>query len=199
MISGALRRFALVSVVLAGLVVGCAEKSPGNTARVPSVIGRVVDVDARERVDGSFLGGLRLTLADGTTLDIPRGTRYDGPNCTFIDDTNESAPYQEGRTECAVNAVVEDGEVVALVGLGIDDSGRAHAQFSGDLVEVNREMGYVADQFGYAFAWREEPFVDCAFAAVTSLDDSALIEHGAVFFVFDDEGWLIGVECGVEG
>ncbi len=184
-------------MLLVGLVAGCGEQLPISDPRVPSVIGRVVAVDAPERVDGSFLGALQVTLADGTTVDIPRGARYDGPNCTFVDDTNESAPFQEGRTECAVNAVVADGEVVAVVGIGIGDA--AGPQFSGTLVEVNREARYVADRSGFAFVWREEPVVDCAVAGATLLDDPALIEHGAVFFAFDDEGWLIGLECGVEG
>ena len=191
----------LIAVVALGaaLLSACSDAPPAAQPRVPSIIGRVVDVDAPERVDGGFAGELTLTLADGTTVDVPRGTRYDGPNCTFIDDSGQSAPYREGRTECAINAVVAGGEVVAVVGIGVDDSGGPHSQPSGTLVKVNREIGYVADQFGYAFVWREEPFVDCDVAGVASLDDPALIEHGAVFLLFDQEGWLIGLECGVEG
>ena len=178
------------------LLPACSDEPPVAEPRVPAVIGRVVDFDARERVDGDFVGAIKLTLADGTIVDVPRGTRYDGPNCTFIDDTGQSEAYREGRTECAINAVMTDGEVTAVVGIPVGDVAQ-QARF-GTLVQVNRQQSFIADRFGNAYRWQVEPFVNCDALGIVFLDDPALIDHGAVFPNFDDDGWLIGVTCGLE-
>ena len=189
-----------LTAVSAALIIGACNDSPAIEPNPPDLIGLVAAVDSPETVDGGrFLGALKLTLADGTLLEVPRGVDYDGPRCRFVAEKADYGAVREG-SECLVHVGMSEGVVEWILGFRIDASGAVTPGFStGDLVEVNLAERFVVTRWGQTFPWRNEPpVVDCSAFGLGGIEDPGLVDHELFTYRFDADGYLAGLMCNYE-
>lgn len=190
-----------IAMVMAALCLGgCGGDLPAVEPDPPDLLGVVDEVDSPETVDsGRLMGAVRLTLGDGSTLEVPRGVDYDGPRCVFIDESGDYGAVRE-VSECVVHVGMTDGVVDWIRGFRIEANGAVTPGFgTGDLVEVNTSERFVVTRWGGTFPWRgEPPVVDCALSGDFEIDDPELLDHAAFFYRFDADGYLLSLVCGYE-
>ena len=190
-----------ILLVATVLIIGACDDVPAVDANLPDLVGVVAEVDSPEKVDGGrLLGAMKLSLADGTVLDVPRGVDYDGPRCMFVEESGDYGSVRE-VSECLVHVGMVGDAVDWILGFRIEPDGGVTPGFTtGDLVEVNVAEHFVLTRYGHAFPWQDElPVVDCALSGLSDINDPALVDHAVTIYRFDADGYLSGLVCGYEG
>ncbi len=190
-----------IAATIAVLGLGACSGTPVVEPDPPDLLGVVTAADSPETVDGGrLLGALMLTLADGSTLEVPRGVDYDGPRCVFVDESGDYGAVRQ-VSECVIHVGMTDDGVNWIRGFVIAPDGSVTPGFAtGDLVSVNVGERYVVTQWGGTFPWRDDaPVIDCALSGEFEIDDPALVDHAAFLYRFDADGYLSELSCGYEG